>query len=667
MSRTPFSKILIANRSEIACRIARTARALGYRTVSVFSDADADALHTTVTDEAIHIGGAAPSDSYLNTSRLVEAARRTGADAVHPGYGFLSENPAFASACREAGLVFIGPPPESIAAMGDKGIAKRLMREAGVPCIPGYEGESQDDEVLLKETQRIGFPVMIKAAAGGGGRGIRCVRDAGEFAAALKSARSEAAGAFGDSRVILEKAIISPRHVEVQVFADRHGTVIHLGERDCSVQRRHQKVIEEAPSPAVSPALREEMGRAAVRAAAAIGYEGAGTIEYMLDQDGRYYFMEMNTRLQVEHPVTEAITGLDLVELQLRIAAGDPLPLAQSDVRWSGHAIEVRLCSEDPAKGFAPQSGRMHLWSPAPSVRVDHALRSGAIVPSNYDSMIAKVIASGATREDARRRLIHALGEFVALGPPTNQDFLERCLAHPMFTAGAATTDFVDREIEQLQGREAVIASDEVAAVAALLLQLSEGVELRPPSPTGMVPRLPVAVRFELDGRPVTVEMQATTAGSYRVVHRDATIALELHSVSGPHSIIEFGGHRVRVTHARAEDELLFLMGGHVYRVRDRRLAAAARDDQGHDGKIRASMTGRIVAIHVELGALVEEGKPIFTIEAMKMEHTHVAPVAGVVAALLGSVDQQVTAHRVVAEIRPNPVTRTRGSNEGAS
>jgi len=651
MSFTPFSKILIANRSEIAVRIVRTARSLGYRTVAVYSDVDRLAVHTAVADEAVYIGGAAPAESYLNIARIVAAARRVGADAVHPGYGFLAENSAFAIACREAGLVFIGPSPEAIEAMGNKGTAKRLMLEAGVPCIPGYNGEKQDDSHLLEQARGIGFPVMIKATAGGGGRGIRKVGSEEDFLTALRSARSEAAGAFGDSHMILEKAIISPRHVEVQVFADRYGNVIHLGERDCSVQRRHQKVIEEAPSPAVNAALREQMGAAAARAAAAIDYEGAGTIEYLLDSSGQYYFMEMNTRLQVEHPVTEAITGLDLVELQLRVAAGERLPISQSDVTFQGHAIEVRLCSEDAESGFAPQSGRMHLWKPAAGVRVEQALVSGSDIPPHYDSMIAKVIASGRTREDARRRLIAAVEDFVALGPRTNQAFLVRCLRHPTFAAGAATTDFVDAEIEELRRPDAA-HTHRVQALSALLLQLADGPAAAVPM-SGTTPRLSVATRFELDGQSVTAEVEGSYADTCRVALPDGTSELAVVGIEGHSARVVCDGHREDIVFIHAEDELLFLHAGRVHRVRDRRLTPLSRSKAGKDGKIRASMTGKVVALHAAIGARIEIGQPVFTIEAMKMEHAHLAPVAGVLTHLLAEVNQQVTAHRVVAEIAP--------------
>ncbi|HSW23413.1 MAG TPA: acetyl-CoA carboxylase biotin carboxylase subunit, partial [Burkholderiaceae bacterium] len=451
---TPFTKILIANRGEIALRVMRSARDAGYRTVAVYSSADAGSLHVREADQAVYIGEPAPAKSYLNIAAIIDAARRTGADAVHPGYGFLAENADFARACRDARLVFIGPSPEAIDAMGHKAAAKRLMAAAGVPCVPGYDGDDQSPERLGAEAGRVGYPVMIKAVAGGGGRGMRLVASAAEFAQALASARSEALHAFGDAAVIVERAIVEPRHIEIQVFADRHGHAIHLGERDCSVQRRHQKLIEEAPSPAVSAELRERMGAAAVAAARAIRYEGAGTLEFLLDRDGQFYFMEMNTRLQVEHPVTEAITGLDLVALQLQVAAGEPLSLQQHQVRREGHAIEVRLCAEDAEQAFMPQSGTLGLWQPPPRLRVEHALHSGAEIPPHYDSMIAKIVSHGATRDEARRKLIAGLADTVALGVKTNQALLARCLAHPVFAAGGATTAFIGQHADTLLRRD---------------------------------------------------------------------------------------------------------------------------------------------------------------------------------------------------------------------
>jgi geranyl-CoA carboxylase alpha subunit len=467
-----FHKILIANRGEIARRIMRTARRLGYGVVAVYSDADAGALHVREADQAVRIGEAQPAQSYLRVDAIVAAAKASGADAVHPGYGFLAENEAFAQACRAAGLVFIGPSPDAIKAMGNKAGAKAIMQAAGVPCVPGYQGADQSDAVVLAGAKKIGFPVMIKAVAGGGGRGMRLAADVSAFLDALRSARSEAQSAFGDGTVILERAIVDPRHIEIQVFGDRYGNAIHLGERDCSVQRRHQKLIEEAPSPKVTLELRARMGAVAVNAVKSLGYEGAGTLEFLLDTRGEFYFMEMNTRLQVEHPVTEAITGLDLVELQLRVASGEPLGLRQEDVKFSGHAIEVRLCSEDAAHDFMPQSGKMALWQMPDDVRVEHALQSGFEIPPFYDSMIAKLIGHGATRDEARRKLIHGLEQTAAFGVTTNQAFLAACLWHPVFAAGEATTAFIEKHRDELLAPGKSSPAD--IAVAALLLYVTD-------------------------------------------------------------------------------------------------------------------------------------------------------------------------------------------------
>ena len=425
-----FEKVLVANRGEIACRVLQSARSLGYRTVAVFSEADAGARHVQLADEAVCIGPATAAESYLNVPALLDACRRSGADAVHPGYGFLSENADFAAACAEAGVTFIGPPAEAIRLMGSKRLSKIAMQEAGVPCVPGYQGEDQSDDTLIKEAEAVGLPLMIKASAGGGGRGMRVVTEPQQIAAQLKSARQEAKSSFGNDELILERAVINPRHVEIQVFGDHHGNVIHLGERDCSVQRRHQKVVEEAPSPVVDEDLRRRMGEAAVNAAKACDYVGAGTVEFLLGADGEFYFLEMNTRLQVEHPVTELVTGQDLVAWQLRVAAGEPLPLTQEQVRLTGHAMEVRLYAEDPAQGYLPQTGPVLSWRPASGegVRIDHGLVDGAEVGSHYDPMLAKIIAFGASRDEARRRLIRAVEDTVLMGLDDNRRFLERVM-----------------------------------------------------------------------------------------------------------------------------------------------------------------------------------------------------------------------------------------------
>ena len=644
-----FTKILIANRGEIALRVMRTARAMGCRTVAVYSSADADAEHVRQADQSVWIGEPLPAQSYLDIAAIVEAARSSGAQAVHPGYGFLAENADFAQACRDAGLVFIGPSPEAIRAMGDKAAAKRLMQAAGVPCIPGYQGEDQRTITLAAEAARIGWPVMIKATAGGGGRGMRLAPSAEAFAELLQSAQSEALHAFGDANAILERAIAAPRHIEIQVFADRHGNVIHLGERDCSVQRRHQKLIEESPSPAVSEALRERMGATAVAATKAIGYEGAGTLEFLLDAKGEYWFMEMNTRLQVEHPVTEAVTGLDLVELQLRVAAGEPLPLAQQDVRLSGHAIEVRLCAEDPRQGFMPQSGTLSAWRPSPALRVEHALRDGAAVPPFYDSMIAKLVAHGRTRDEARRRLIAGLQDTVALGLATNQQFLQRALSHPVFADGSATTAFIAEHAAALLAPDP--ATERRAAwLAALLLQLGER-----GWPSPLAHTLPNALRFSLDGQVHAARVTPRGAGRFDVTLDAAEPArIELLSLLGDGALrFSCDGVSEQALAVRESATRLWLhFHGRAFGLQDLTHVAVPRAEAaGGDGLLRASMNGRVIALLVAEGEAVSAGQPIATLEAMKMEHVHCAPRAGRIAALHVAVGAQVAARHVVAEI----------------
>jgi geranyl-CoA carboxylase alpha subunit len=650
---TPFTKILIANRGEIALRVMRSARALGYRTVAVYSSADAGARHVHEADQAVCIGEALPAQSYLRIDALIGAARATGADAIHPGYGFLAENAGFAQACRDAGIVFIGPSPQAILSMGNKAGAKALMQQAGVPCIPGYQGDDQSEARLALEAARIGYPVMIKATAGGGGRGMRLVQAPAEFAELLRSAQSEARNAFGDATVILERALVEPRHIEIQVFADRDGHAIHLGERDCSVQRRHQKVIEEAPSPAVSAELRERMGATAVAAVQALAYEGAGTLEFLLDREGHYFFMEMNTRLQVEHPVTEAITGLDLVALQLRVAAGEPLPLTQADVRFSGHAIEVRLCAEDADQGFMPQSGTLHLWQMPDTLRVEHAQASGAQIAPFYDSMIAKIISHGSTREEARRKLLLGVQDAVALGVRTNQAFLGRCLSHPVFAAGGATTGFIARHLDELLQTDADTRTRADVLAAALLLETAHGA--RPPGSGGrrLTHNLPLNVHFECNGarRLVALEHQAQHRYTGECEGRQVDIDL-----------IALGAGRVRFTcngvmesavYTTDGARLLLRYRGLSLEVQDLTRAAAVRQDSrgASDGRLRAAMNGRVVAVLVAVGDRVEAGQPMLTLEAMKMEHVHTAPVAGTVRTLTVAPGEQVPASRVVAEI----------------
>ncbi len=654
---TPFHKILIANRGEIALRVIRTAKAMGYQTVAVYSTADAKARHVYEADQAVCIGEPLPAQSYLRIDAIVEAARKTGADAVHPGYGFLAENEDFARACREAGLVFIGPSPEAIIAMGHKAGAKKIMMDAGVPCIPGYQGEDQSEERLQSEAERIGFPVMIKATAGGGGRGMRLVHSAKEFAELLRSAQSEAKNAFGDPEVILERAIVEPRHIEIQIFADRHGHAIHLGERDCSVQRRHQKVIEEAPSPAVDAPLRERMGATAVAAVKAIGYEGAGTLEFLLDQQGQFYFMEMNTRLQVEHPVTEAITGLDLVALQLRVASGEPLGISQQDVQFEGHAIEVRLCAEDVGKGFMPQSGTMMLWHAPEHVRVEQALRAGAEIPPFYDSMIAKVIAHGSTRDEARRRLMAGMQQTVALGVTTNQVFLGRCLQHPVFAAGGATTAFIAQHQEELLQVDAN-ACEQAVALAALLLFETANAKPTRTSLRRLAHALPVGMRLEIGGARHQVALTQCGAHYFEVEVDTRKHRIELVEIAADKVRLVLDGVMETAVFLRDDAQLLMHYRGLPFTVNDHtRVVAERASEAGGDGKVRASMNGRVVALLVAPGDLVEAGQPMVTLEAMKMEHVHVAPSSGRVGAMHVGMGEQVTQRRVLAEIETTATT----------
>jgi geranyl-CoA carboxylase alpha subunit len=649
MKATPFFKILIANRGEIALRIMRTARRLGYGVVAVYSDADRDALHVREADQSVRIGEALPAQSYLRIEAIIAAAKASGATAVHPGYGFLAENEDFAQACRDAGLVFIGPSPESIRAMGNKAGAKDIMRKAGVPCVPGYQGADQSDAVMLAEAKKIGFPVMIKAVAGGGGRGMRSVADAAAFPDALRSARSEAQGAFGDPTVILERAMVDPRHIEIQVFGDRYRNAVHLGERDCSVQRRHQKLIEEAPSPAVSPKLRAQMGAVAVAAVKSIGYEGAGTLEFLLDKNGEFYFMEMNTRLQVEHPVTEAITGLDLVELQLRVASGEPLGLVQEDVKFSGHAIEVRLCSEDAGHDFMPQSGSMALWQMPDGVRVEHALQSGSEIPPFYDSMIAKIVCHGADRNEARSRLICALEQTAAFGVTTNQGFLTCCLRHPAFAAGEATTAFIGKHRSELLAPRK--DADQDVGLAALLLYVTDPFAPRWQSGRSLAATFPIPLRFELDHKVHDIDLTRERDGSYRGLE-NAPYRIEIHAV-GSHTIrFSRDGLAESVRYLRDGDRLYFLHRGVTLSVRDLTLAApVSAAASGGDGKVRAAMNGRVVAVLVKPGERVEAGQPVMTLEAMKMEHVHTAGVAGKISAIDVAEGEQVTTGRIVVEI----------------
>ena len=652
-----FDKILIANRGEIACRVIKTARRLGVRTVAVYSEADAAARHVALADEAVAIGSAPARDSYLCADKIVAAARQTGAQAVHPGYGFLSENAAFAAACAAVGLVFIGPPVAAIEAMGSKSAAKRIMEQAGVPLVPGYHGDAQDDDLLAAEAHKIGYPVLLKAVAGGGGKGMRVVERAEEFAAALAAARRESAAAFGDQAMLVEKYLIRPRHVEIQIFADGHGDVVHLFERDCSLQRRHQKVLEEAPAPGLDDARRGAMGAAAVAAAKAIGYVGAGTVEFIVAADGTFFFMEMNTRLQVEHPVTELVTGQDLVEWQLRVAAGEPLPLGQEALRLNGHAFEARIYAEDPARDFLPATGHLaHLRFPdaGPHVRIDTGVRQGDAVSIHYDPMIAKLIVWDRDRDAALRRLQAALRATQVVGVTTNLDFLATVAAHPRYVAGAVDTGFIDRHREQLVAPAAPV-TDAVLALASLDVLLRRRAEAARAAATGGDPTSPwhqtsgwrlnqdnhQPLRFRVDGaeHEVTVHYRADhfvidTPG--RSLVADGFIA------AGGDLVATLDGTRLTLTVVREGADLTLFYRDQRHRLHLHDPAAAAAEEELPGGGLTAPMPGKIVAVHVAVGDVVARGAPLLVLEAMKMEHTIVAPCAGTVSELRFAVGEQV-------------------------
>ena len=655
-----FDTILVANRGEIAVRVMRTARALGYRTAAVYSEADAEAPHVRMADAAAPVGPAPVSESYLVIDNILRAARETGADAVHPGYGFLSENAEFARACESAGLTFIGPDADAIAVMGDKAEARRRMAAAGVSCVPGYDEADQSEAAFIAAAANIGFPVMVKAAAGGGGRGMRLVGDAAGLPDALAAARSEAESAFGSGILILEKAIVRPRHVEIQIFADRHGTTIHLGERDCSVQRRHQKVIEEAPCPVMTEDLRSAMGAAAVEAARSIGYCGAGTVEFLLDAGGSFYFLEMNTRLQVEHPVTEAITGLDLVALQIRVAEGRPLGLAQADVRPAGHAIEARLYAEDAAQDFLPAAGDIALWQPAAGegVRVDSGVASGQTVSPFYDPMIAKVVAHGDSREIARRRLIRALAETVAFGLTTNKRFLIDCLEKDAFARGEATTAFIEEQFSETD--LAPSEPDFAIAAAAAVLKFLAGRDDALGHSLNVSPELlnwasagTLESRCGLTAGETAFGLSVSPSGAHDYTVREDGNSVSVHvvSVEEGRAILGVDGvHRHLLFHAEG-DALYLSEAGRDFRFDSGRSAASLPDEQG-GGRVVAPMHGKILEIAVEPGDTVARGDRLLVIEAMKMQHDIFAPAAGAVTGVLQQAGVQVAAGDPLVDIK---------------
>jgi len=661
-----FNSILIANRGEIACRVIRTAKKLGYRTVAVYSDADAGAPHVKLADDAVRIGSGPVGESYLVPELILQAAASSGAESIHPGYGFLSENAAFAEAVESAGLVFIGPTREAIDVMGNKAESKRRMIEAGVPCVPGYEGHDQSDKTLIAEGLKIDLPLMVKAAAGGGGRGMRLVHDQADLANAIKLARAEAEGAFGSGELILEKAIIKPRHVEIQVFADTFGNTVHLGERDCSVQRRHQKVIEEAPCPIMTPELREKMGQSAIDAAKSVNYRGAGTVEFLLDDSGFFYFLEMNTRLQVEHPVTELITGLDLVELQISVAQGEPLDLSQDDISLEGHAIEVRLYTEDPSQDFLPASGPVDLWAPASGVgvRIDDGISTGQAISPFYDPMVAKVIGYGPTREVARLRLIGALKETVLFGTPSNKDFLIQCLDKQSFIDGAATTAFIGEEFSAADLDAAPVSFLDSAVAATLDLWLENKAHFQ----------RSILVSCELKNWTIASAMVSrkqyqfgdithdllispinSSADTYHVTDTAAKLGavIQVISMQDNKAVVLFDGVKLVAQFMQPQRGQIYCsIQGRGAFFKDLIILDGVVDDAEGGGRVIAPMHGLLLEVMVSPGDKVVKGQTLAVLEAMKMHYEILAEVDGTVVEVSAVAGSQVAVDDVLIEIK---------------
>ncbi|MFO0295511.1 MAG: acetyl-CoA carboxylase biotin carboxylase subunit [Rhodospirillales bacterium] len=663
-----FDRILVANRGEIACRVMRTARRLGIATVAIYSDADRGALHVREADSAMRVGPAAARQSYLDIAAVIDAARRSGAQAIHPGYGFLSENAAFAEACAQAGLVFVGPPAAAIRAMGDKSAAKAAMERAGVPVVPGYHGVDQDDRVFAAHAERIGYPLLVKAAAGGGGKGMRVVGSAPELDAALAGARREAASAFGDDRLLVERYLQRPRHIEIQVFADAHGGCVHLFERDCSLQRRHQKVIEEAPAPGMTAARRAQMGEAAIRAARAVGYVGAGTVEFIADQDGGFYFMEMNTRLQVEHPVTEMVTGLDLVEWQLRVAAGSRLPLAQSQIELTGHAFEARIYAEDPQRDFLPAGGRLAAFVRPPEgthVRLDAGVAAGDAIAVEYDPMIAKLIVRDADRDAALARLRGALAATRIAGAITNLDFLRRVAAHPAFAAGAAEIDtgFIARHRAALVPAPGPIPDATLACAAVAVLSAEEPSAAAAGDPWspwagrsgwrlgGVAPRV---LEFAEGETRCRVEAVASPVpGEYELALPAGKLRVRSHPAAHGHMRIDLDGHVCEASVTMTGASIAVDDGTQARRLTLVDPLAAADGEEESGGRFAAPMPGKLVAVRCAAGERVSRGQVLVVLEAMKMEHAILAPSDGTVESVRYKQGDQVAEGSDLLVFRP--------------
>lgn len=657
-----FTKILIANRGEIACRVAATAHRLGIKTVAVYSEADANAKHVAVCDEAVLIGPAPAKESYLCADKIIEVALATGAQAIHPGYGFLSENEDFAEACAKAGLVFIGPPASAIRAMGSKSAAKALMEKARVPLVPGYHGDTQDADFLQEQADKIGYPVLLKASAGGGGKGMRIVEKSADFKAALESCKREAINSFGDDKVLVEKYLTRPRHVEIQVFADTRGDCVYLFERDCSVQRRHQKVLEEAPAPGMTEERRKAMGEAAVAAAKAVGYVGAGTVEFIANQDGTFYFMEMNTRLQVEHPVTEMITGLDLVEWQLRIAYGEPLPKKQNELSIRGHALEARIYAENPEKGFLPSIGTLrHMHTPPAvtfelgsgaagtpaAIRIDSGVRQGDAISPFYDPMIAKLIVWGNDREEALGIIAQALSEYQIVGLATNVAFLKRLVESKPFSGADLDTGLIERHHAALFPTPQQTSLQVLALAAAALLTSEQiaGAAANDPWADTSGWRMNGTLLRQLDyadesGKyPVTIGYRGT---GWTIRQGDASAVMTLVARDGQHLVIKLDGATVRGTVVRDGEMFHVFTGGAHFALNYNDPLAHAGETEAEGGRLTAPMPGKIVEVLVDKGKTVEKGAPLLIMEAMKMEHTIAAPANGTVEDLLYAVGDQV-------------------------
>lgn len=645
-----ITKVLVANRGEIAVRVIRTARDMGYRTVAVYSEADANALHVSEADQAVCIGPAAVNESYLVADKILAAAKQTGADAIHPGYGFLSENADFSKTCEAADITFIGPRADAIELMGSKRLSKIAMIKAGVPCIPGYQDAEQSDDTLIAKAEGIGFPIMVKASAGGGGRGMRLVFEQSELAEAIRTARSEAESAFGSGELILERAVIEPRHIEIQVFADEHGNGVYLGERDCSIQRRHQKVVEEAPSPFVDPDLRQRMGEAAVNAAKACNYRGAGTVEFLVDKDKNFYFLEMNTRLQVEHPVTELITGQDLVAWQLLVASGEKLPLSQEQITLSGHAVEVRLYAEDPRNDFMPQTGTVRLWDypERAGIRMDHGIQTGQEVSPFYDPMIAKVIAYGDNRSDAIRRLASAVQDTQLLGMNNNKLFLQNVLRHEVFGAGEATTAFIEQHFSTDVSMDQKQPSNTTLAKAALLYfqQIAQTSQFN----WGRASAEKYIYTLAFDGQSNTVSL-SKTAQNFEITVNDESTHLIFISQTDNRCVFSENGVRQTMLFS-LDDKTLYLDDGtgHFIITDITHQPAVAAGGAG-SGQVKASMDGAIVDVLVNVGDNVEAGQTLIVLEAMKMEHALKAGISGVVTAVSCEAGQQVKSKQLLATV----------------